>query len=138
MKTALVAINTGSFRYQTRSKKVEQEASLLLFASPTAFPAPFPRCRFSREPAQINPGCQDARVFAAARKRTCLDCRCFFFSVNSFTSAWFVLRAPPSSPSPAPTASRGPALTEQLHDSLQHQKQKQIQWGKNTLLRPFY
>ncbi|WP_158241599.1 hypothetical protein [Ottowia massiliensis] len=38
MKTALVAINTGSFRYQTRSKKVEQEASLLPFASPTAFP----------------------------------------------------------------------------------------------------
>lgn len=141
METALVAINTGSFRYQTRSKKVEQEASLLPFASPTAFPfsPPFPRCRFSREPAQINPGCQDARVFAAlARKRPCLDCRCFFFSVNSFTPAWLVLRAPPSSPSPAPTASRAPAMTEQLHDSLQHQKQKQIQWGKNILLRPFY
>lgn len=43
MKTALVAINTGSFRYQTRSKKVEQEASLLPFASPTAFPfSPLP------------------------------------------------------------------------------------------------
>lgn len=118
-----------------------QEASLLPFASPHSVSlfAPFPRCRFSREPAQINPGCQDARVFAAlARKRPCLDCRCFFFSVNSFTPAWLVLRAPPSSPSPAPTASRGPALIEQLHDSLQHQKQKQIQWGKNTLLRPFY
>lgn len=52
---------------------MEQEALLLPFASPTAFPLfapPFPRCRFSREPAQINPGCQGARVFAAlARKR---------------------------------------------------------------------
>ena len=38
VKTAFIAINTGNFRYQTRSKKVEQEASLLPYASPTAFP----------------------------------------------------------------------------------------------------